>query len=340
MATKSQQTVGYLLAIAQAILYATMGIAAKFMQNTGMNSEQIMLLRFFFTVIILAAFLAITKKQRLFSRQPLTYVAALLFFFSAYLYFLAVDRLTAGLATVLYFTYPAFIAFLSLFVFRERLTLQLIIVLILNIGGVFLISEVYLPGQAVMDPIGIALDMVACLAYALYTIVLQIMGQRQKKKQDAKGPASAPAPAAAASNAKADIPEGPFTTTFCVSVVCLIISAIVFWNDIPTLFDLSIGQAGMGVYMAVFNTVVPLVLYAMAVERVGATRTSLVGVSETPISLLLSFLLLSETISIFQGCGALSIVIGVLIITLAKEKNAKPKQPADQPADQQEAAAE
>ena len=86
MASTSQKTIGYLFAIAQAILYATMGIAAKFMQSTGMTSEQIMLLRFFFTVVILAAFLAITKKQRLFSRQPLTYVAAILFFFSAYLY--------------------------------------------------------------------------------------------------------------------------------------------------------------------------------------------------------------------------------------------------------------
>lgn len=326
----SQQTVGYLLAIAQAILYATMGICAKAMQNTGMNSEQVMLLRFFFTVVLLGAFLLITGKQRLFSRKPLTYVAAFLFFFSAYLYFLAVDRLTAGLATVLYFTYPAFIAFLSLFVFRDRLTLQLIIVLVLNLGGVFLISEVYLPGQAVMDPIGIALDMAACLAYALYTIVLQIMGEREQKKASAKG-TQTPDTADAAGDAEADaavriaeasekdIPEGPFTTTFCVSVVCLAISLIVFRGQIPTLFELRLGQIGMGVYMAVFNTIVPLVLYAMAVARVGATRTSLVGVSETPISLLLSFLILGETIRLGQGIGALCILIAVLVITARKK---------------------
>ena len=50
------QITGYVLAVAQAVLYSTMGVAAKYLYGTGLSPEQVILLRFLGTVVGLGAF--------------------------------------------------------------------------------------------------------------------------------------------------------------------------------------------------------------------------------------------------------------------------------------------
>lgn len=302
---KSSQTVGYILAFTQAVLYASMGIVCKAMQELGATSEQVTLLRFSTTIVILGAFLLISRKQRILSRNPLLYVAAIFFFLSAYPYYVGVKMLTAGMATVLYFTYPAVTAILGVFLFKERLTARIIFVVLLNLVGVFFISEVYLPGNTVMDPIGILMVLIASTSYAGYTIMLQVINDRKKGQPDSASPA-----------------EGPFTITFCVSAISLIISGIVFWDQVPSLPSLSLSIWGLALFMCLFNTIIPIVLYALAVERIGGTKASLIAVAEAPVSLILCFLILGEVISLGQAFGSALIVLAVLVITMESQKKA------------------
>jgi len=297
VAGQGTDALGYAFAVLQAVLYSTMGIVCKFMLNTGMTTQQVMLLRFSFTVVLLGAFLLAWRRQRLFSRNPLTWAMGVLFFFSAYLYYIGVDMLTAGMATVVYFTFPAVVALLGVFVFRERFTARLVGVVALVLAGIFFISEVYLPGKAVLDPVGIGITLVACVCFALYTVAVQWIGQR-------------PAPASADGRQ-----DGPLTTTFDVAIVCLALSLVLFHDQVPSLPALGAVQLGCGAYMAVFNTIVPLLLYALAIARVGATKTALVGTSETPCSLFLAWLLLGEVASAGQLVGAALIVAAVALVT-------------------------
>ncbi len=300
--TKRGDAIGYTFAIIQAILYSTMGIVCKFMLGTGMTTQQVMLLRFIFTVILLGAFLLIWRKQRLFSRNPLIWLMGILFFFSAYLYYVGVDMLTAGMATVIYFVFPAVVAILGIFVFHEKFSARLAVVIILVVGGIFCISEMYLPGKAVLDPVGIAITVIACVCYALYTVGVQWIGQHTKPLPDGERP------------------DGALTLTFNVAIVCLAISLVLFFDHVPTLAALDTVQLGCGAYMAIFNTIVPLLLYALAIERIGATRTSLIGTSETPFSLFLAWLLLGEVASTGQLVGAALIVIAVILVATGKMK--------------------
>ena len=307
--TASRTTLGYAFAVLQAVLYSSMGIACKIMLGTGMNTAQVMLLRFGLTSIILCIIILIYRKERLFSRKPATYVAGVFFFFGAYLYFVGVDYLTAGMATVLFYTYPAVVAIESSLVFREKPTAFTLAALGLTLVGIFLISGVWLPGEVVMDPFGILMTVLACLSFATYSVILQWIGRRYQGKVEPDG----------------SKPEGSLTSTFNMAIMSLAISLIAFGGEVPGLFTLDLGQWGLGLFMALFNTIVPIVLYTLAIRWIGATQTSLIGTSETPCSLLLAFLLLGETFSLGQGIGALLIISAVVIVALfgTRKKPAK-----------------
>ena len=64
------------------------------------------------------------------------------------------------------------------------------------------------------------------------------------------------------------------------------------------------------------NTILPVVLYIQAVKHIGGTKTSLIGISETPFSLFFAFLILGETIAPMEGVGIVFVIAGIAAITI------------------------
>lgn len=293
---RSSRTVltGYVLAIVQAVFYATMGIFGKLLYATGLTAQEAIILRFLATTVILGTVLLIWRKHALVSRQPAVYVQALLFFLSAILYFFAIERMSAGVATVIFYLYPVVVAVLSLFVFHERLSAPTAIALGIAVGGLLLVSGV-IESVLVIDMVGIALAVAASLAFAVYTMLIQKMGRT----------------------------ESPFTITFTLSWMSLLASCLLFAPSVPTMFHLSVEQIVLGCLTALFNTILGSALYIMAVKKIGATKTSLIGISETPFSLLFAYLILGETLTALQGIGAVLIVVAIVIVTVVPAKKVK-----------------
>ncbi len=67
---RSSRTVltGYVLAIVQAVFYATMGIFGKLLYATGLTAQEAIILRFLATTVILGTVLLIWRKHALVSR--------------------------------------------------------------------------------------------------------------------------------------------------------------------------------------------------------------------------------------------------------------------------------
>ena len=282
------QAVGYALAVIQAILYSTMGVIGKYLFGTGLEPPQVMVLRFSLTFLLLGAFLVVWRRQPLFSRQPLVYVQGVFFVGSALLYFMAVNEITAGLATVILYAYPAVVALMGTLVFRERLTKRIVAALVLAMAGVVLISGV-LPGSDLqLSPLGVLYGVGACLTFAVYSV----LEQKVVKK------------------------DGTFTITFSLTAVSLAVLAVSFPTTFPTMFELTPTQLGLGAAMALFNTVIPVALLLISIKIIGATKASLVGTSETPFSLLFAYLVLGETLTALQGIGCVLVVASIFVVTL------------------------
>lgn len=284
---RNNQIAGCAFAVLQAVLYSTMGILGKLLYATGMDSQQVVILRFLCSTVLLGVFMLVWRKEALVSRQKAVYVQAVFYFASAFLYFFAIERLNAGITTVLFYLYPAMVAAINLAVFHERITAAVAVALILSIMGLILISGI-IGGEFALDPLGVVFALGAALAFAVYTVIIQVTGRT----------------------------EGSFTVTFTLSWTSLLASCVVFAPAVPAMFHLSAYQILIGCIMALACTILPVVLYIQAVKRIGGTKSSLIGISETPSSLLLAFLILGETITPIEGAGIILIVASVVVITV------------------------
>ena len=284
---------GYGFAIAQAVLYSMMGIFGKLLYETGLSAQETVLLRYLATTVILGVMLLVWRKHRLVSREPMVYVQAVFFFVSTLFYFLAVERLSAGIATVIFYLYPVLVALLSLVVLHERFSAPTAVALGFAVGGLLLVSGVA-ESEVVLDALGIVYGAISCVAFAVYTVLVQKAGRA----------------------------EDPFTLTFTISWTNLVAAALIFAPSVPTMLRLDGAQLGLGSLLAVLCTIAPMLLYIVAIKRIGGTRTALIGISQTPFSLLFAYLILGEQLTVLQGAGAALIVVGVAIVTAAPAKGA------------------
>lgn len=286
------QGLGYVLAVAQAILYASMGVFAKFLYNTGLNPQQVTIMRFVPAAVLLAIVIVVLRKGKVFSRTPMVYVQGIFFAASAYLYMLTVDELTAGLTTVVFYSYPAVVAILAVLVFHERFTLRTLLALVLALAGIVLISGVLSADTIQLSPLGLVYGIGSCLAFAVYSL----LGQATVKK------------------------EGQLTISFTMSAISSLIMLVLYPAQFPTLLQMDAMQWIICIVMAILCTALPIPMLLAAIKRIGATKASLIGISETPFSLLLAFLVLGEVLTAFQGIGSALIVASIVVTTLPSGK--------------------
>lgn len=285
---RTYAAVGYFFAVLQAVAYSTLGIFGKLVYATGLNAPQTVILRYLATTVILAVVMLVYRKQPLVSRQKSVYLQALFFFISTVFYFFAVERLTAGITTVIFYLFPAVVAVANVFVFKERFSPAIALSLVLAIAGLILVSGIT-AGDVILDPEGIAFGLVSCVSFAVYTILIQKMGRT----------------------------EGSLTVTFTLSWTSLIASCIIFAPSIPAMFPLSLEQIALGAAIAALSTIVPILLYIVAIKRIGGTKSSIISISETPFSLLIAFIVLGETLTVTQGVGSCLIVASIAVVTIA-----------------------
>jgi drug/metabolite transporter (DMT)-like permease len=67
---------------------------------------------------------------------------------------------------------------------------------------------------------------------------------------------------------------------------------------------------------AVVSTVVAIVLLWESIERIGPARAAIVGSLEPLFSVVLSVLILGESMTVLQGLGGLMMVVGVLLLQM------------------------
>ena len=279
---------GYALAIGQSVLFATSGVLARFSYETGLSPQQVTAVRFFGTFTVVAIALVVSRRHRFFSRQPLVYVQGALFAVANYLYLFAVNELSAGLATVIFFAYPAVVAFLAVPMYRERLTARTITAIVLALAGIVLISGIASGGVGRLSPLGLIFAVAGMVGIGIYAL----LGQ---KTVDG---------------------DHPLTITFTVTGISSVIALVAFPTALPALGAMSGMQWALVAAIAVFSAALPVLMRLAAIARIGATKASLIGVLETPVALLFAYLALGEILTGNQVIGSALVVASVLAVTV------------------------
>lgn len=295
MKTLSKKAIiGYPAGIITGITYGLNPLFAVPLMNNGASIESILFFRYLFAVILLAAFLILTKQSfKITARQAgvllalgLLYTSSSIFLFEAYNY------IASGLATTLIFLYPVLVAIIMVFL-RVVPSWPVWLSIAATFGGVIIMTQG--SGDESISLIGVALSLSSALVYALFIVIIN------------------------RSKAIAQISNTVLT------FYSLMVGAIVFWSKIY--FSDTAITAGITttvdwlnlVGLALLPTIVSTATLAIATRNIGATKASVLGVFEPITAILIGTLMFNEplTTNILLGIG-IAIVAVTFMISVTK----------------------
>ena len=286
--------IGYPAGIITGITYGLNPLFAVPLMNNGATIESILFFRYSFAVVMLGAFLILTKQSfRITVRQAgvllalgLLYTSSSIFLFEAYNY------IASGLATTLIFLYPVLVAIIMVFL-RVVPSWPVWLSIAATFGGVIIMTQGS-EGDS-LSPVGVALSLGSALVYALFIVIIN------------------------RSKAIAQI------SNTLLTFYSLMVGAIVFLGKITfSDTDISAGITTGGdwlnlVGLALLPTIVSTATLAIATRNIGAAKASVLGVFEPITAILIGTLMFGEplTTNILLGIG-IAIVAVTFMISVTK----------------------
>jgi len=291
---KSEEIQGVLFIFLSALMYATLPILGKLAFQTGLSPSAALLLRYLFSILLLAIYIGLLKREQVLTLTPLVIVQGILLTMGSLFYFYSLKYLSAGITTVIFFLYPVLVSCLSIPIYHEKIRPRLLLALPLAIAGIIMVSGINgnlnsLPYQ------GVVLALLACLSYSIYGLI----GQKTVAKTD------------------------PLSMTATLSLVAVIMIACFSNRELQFLLHLSMNQILVGLIMAVLNTLLAVLFFLKGIKKIGAARAALISTAEPPLCLLMAFLILGETLTLLQLVGSLLVFASMLLAVKGNASSAE-----------------
>ena len=200
-------------------------------------------------------------------------------------YFAALQRIDASLLSLLLYTFPAIVASAAVALGRERIDGRRLVALGLAFGGLVLV--VAGAGHGALDPLGVALGLGAAGVYSAYILVSEgIVGRMRPRMLSALVCTGAAAPLTVGSALLGELRPG----------------------------DLTVAGWGWLACLAIVSTVASISLFFAGLQRVGPTTASILATVEPLVTVLLAFLVFSETLGVAQLLGGALVLVAVLVL--------------------------
>jgi drug/metabolite transporter (DMT)-like permease len=203
----------------------------------------------------------------------------------------AVVMIGASLATVVQCNAPIFVTIMAWFLFGERITGRKIIAVLLAAAGTILVSGITSVGDWKIMPVGLLIALGSAITYGS----LSLFGKKLSGEYH------------------------PWTIMFYI-----------FGFGTITLFIFQLGQpdiwpAGSNILplftgFVLISTIVGFGLYTRSLKNLPASVASITATSEIFFASILAYIFLGERLDIWQIVGSILIIIGVVLVSLAKEK--------------------
>ncbi len=286
-------SIHFLAVLLAACLWGTAGLFVRTLQETEFSQMQMVFGRTVISALLLGIIILI-KDKSLFSikiKDLWLFISAglfsiVLFNFS---YYTTMSLASLSVAAVLLYTAPFFVVIISLFLFKEKLTSNKIIALFTAFIGCCFVSGLFDSAHRISTK-ALFFGLLTGFGYALYTVFGELLLKRGYKT---------------------------LTITFFVFLFAAVCS-LPFINPIKTV-GLAVSSPKillMVFLMAVFNTVIPYVLYTTGLSGVSPTAAPIIATVEPVIATLIGAFVYSENISLFNFIGIMLVLSSVVILNL------------------------
>ena len=275
---------GILLVFLSAFGFGLMPIFALFAYRGGVNVTTLLFLRFSIAAVCFFAYLLARRTHWQVSRRAMAslfILGSILYTLQSLFYFSAVQYIPASLAALILYLYPVLVALLAAVVEKEQISLQMMAAAVVSLVGIAVVL-----GAPVdqLDGGGMALAFGAALIYSVYIT----LGRR----------------------VVAEIPA-VVTSAFVAAFAAL--SFLLFGSANQSLmFDFSWATWGVILGVVVFSTLLAMAAFFAGMERIGATRASILSTVEPVVTIGFSALLLGESFSWIQAGGAMLVLTGAV----------------------------
>lgn len=287
--------VGALFALASATLYGFNPYFVNIAFDDGADPYGLMTGRYVIASVIL---LGIRFARVGFLNWPKAPVAVRLFLLGAVgLYlnsvcvFNAIDRMPSGLAMAIFFFYPMVVVLIGWLFYRHRPDLVVWVCLATTLTGVVLTVS----GVSGSEVSGVIFIVCGAIVYAIYSVV----GSKV-------------------------MPGTDVITGLWFVLTGAAFSFVAVWlldvPGMPTTFPWTRAVVGSTVEIAIVGTIIGMGLFFAGMNRIGASRSSIVQTFEVPVTITNSLLLLNESMRFSQIIGAALILLGVIGVTWAQTR--------------------
>ncbi len=283
---------GSICGILAAISYGTNPLGALNLYADGMNANSVIFYRYGLATAILAVIMLVQKKSFTVTRKEFAVLSILgvLMALSSLTLYCSFNFMDAGIASTLLFVYPVMVAVMMAIFFKERVTPVTAISILLALFG---ISLLYKGGDGVtLSAVGVVLVMVSSLTYAVYIIIVN----------------------------KSQLLMSSVKLTFYVLLTGTVM-IYVYSLFGPNAQLMPLNSPMMWVYalvLAVFPTVVSLILMVIAVHNVGSTPTAVMGALEPITAVCIGIFVFGEAFTFRLAIGILLILSAVILIVAGK----------------------
>jgi len=295
---------GIVLTVISAFAFGSGALFAKPVYGAGVGWHELMAWRFLIGAaaawLWLAVFPPARAALRSMSRRAVLVSIALgvLYTGNSATYYAGLETVSASLAALMVYTYPAIVAVISLQVGRPLEGRRAWLALVIALAGVAL-AVGNIEGAAPPPVLGLALVAVSPVIYSAWIVLsARLSGEgREDVGRDAGAGANPTAAGAIMLTATA--------ATYWVTA--LLLDRPVLPSQIPV--EAWIGIAGVGLV----STFIAVQAFYAGAHRLGAARASLVSTVEPIWTIVLASVLFSETLGPLQLVGGAMILIGVVI---------------------------
>jgi len=279
-------SLGIVMALASSFGFALIPIFALYAYRGGIGVSTLLFIRFALAAALLFGYLAVTRKpvkQALPAWPSLALLGAFYTMQSAF-YFTAVRHIPAALASLILYSYPAFVCLLALLFEREKPSVRIIAALGVSLAGVtFVLGTSF--GSASL--IGVLYALGASAVYSFYITVANRTLRRVE----------------------------PFTAMACISLVssaCFAVLGAVLrsldFRFLPATWLPILALIGISTLGAIFA-------FFRSITLIGPNKTAIVSMTEPLFTIGLSALLFAERLTLKQALGGALVLTGTVLIT-------------------------
>ena len=275
-------------------LWGSMGLFVRKLNAVGLYALDIVQLRIAISLILVGLYLLIFARDNLRVRlRDLwcfagTGIVSLLLF--SWCYFSGMQEASLSVMAVLLYTSPAFIMLLSVLLFRETLTRQKLLALVLTFTGCCLVSG--LGSGSAVSMKGLLLGLGSGFFYALYSIFSRYAIERG---------------------------YGSWTITFYTFLFCLLASApLAHWGLIAQALSSDASVPVYALLMGLLTGFLAYIFYTKGLEGMESSRAGILASVEPVVGTIIGTLVFHEPLPV-QSVLGIALVLGGIVVLGGKK---------------------